>query len=79
MPFSQSTDNAVLAISSFNNELVIGGSFFKAGNLNFNRIAKFNGSSWSGFSSGLPGTVFTLAAVVYRGQYSHLLTMTINL
>jgi hypothetical protein len=47
---------SVDAIYSFNNELIVGGIFAKAGTTNVNNIAKWNGSSWSALSNGIPAS-----------------------
>jgi len=44
-------------------ELYAGGSFTTAGGVSANRIAKWNGSSWSALGSGMDATVNALAAV----------------
>jgi hypothetical protein len=44
-----------------NGELVVGGQFTTAGGLPANRIAKWNGTTWSAFGAGTDGSVFELA------------------
>ncbi len=66
---------AALAVSG--SDLYVGGRFMKAGDVEANNIAKWNGSSWSALSSGLGRTdpyvdVYALAASgsdVYAGGY----------
>src|SRR6059036_3818445 len=43
------------------NNFYIGGDFTIAGDVFANRIAKWNGSSWSALGSGMNGTVWALA------------------
>ncbi len=55
-------DNTVEAIAvSSTGEVYVGGSFINAGTTPVNRIAKWNGSSWSALGSGLNNSVFALA------------------
>ena len=49
-----------------NGDLVAGGSFTTAGGNNLNRIARWNGTVWSGFADGIGATVNALA--VSRGR-----------
>lgn len=44
-------------------ELVVGGSFTTAGGVTANRIARWNGTSWSGFGTGMNGSVFALTVL----------------
>ena len=46
-----------------NGDLVAGGQFTTAGGVAANRIARWDGSSWSSLGSGLNGTVFGLAVL----------------
>jgi hypothetical protein len=49
----EGTDGPVLALTVFNNNLIVGGDFDEAGNLGFNSryIAAWNGSAWFNLSS----------------------------
>src|SRR4030095_8710449 len=47
------TNGFVSCVVVYNTELVAGGSFTLAGLTSVNRIAKWNGSSWSALGSGL--------------------------
>jgi hypothetical protein len=48
-----------------NGDLVVGGSFSTAGGTSIDNVAKWNGSSWSGFGSGINGPV---EAIVLSGS-----------
>src|SRR3990167_8818692 len=54
------TASRVNTLTVYNNELIAGGSFTTAGGVLANRIAKWDGSSWSTLGSGMNDTVFTL-------------------
>lgn len=54
----------VNSLVTFNNELYVGGSFTKAGNISANNIAKWNGTNWSAVASGLNAEVYSL--IVYK-------------
>jgi hypothetical protein len=54
------TNGFVSCVVVYNNELVAGGSFTLAGFTSVNRIAKWNGSSWSALGSGLNDFAQTL-------------------
>lgn len=51
---------AVYALAVYNNELIVGGHFSKAGGISANEIARWNGSSWLPFGNGMNGTVYAL-------------------
>ncbi|MFM2091577.1 MAG: hypothetical protein RLZZ127_2066, partial [Planctomycetota bacterium] len=51
----------IFAIVPYGNGLVVAGSFTIAGNVSANRIAQWNGSSWSALGSGFDGEVLCLA------------------
>jgi hypothetical protein len=53
-------EDKVMSMNVFKNELVIGGDFKDAGSLTVYRIAKWNGSSWNRFSTGMDSTVYAL-------------------
>jgi hypothetical protein len=46
-----------------NGDLVAGGDFTTAGGVPANRVARWNGSSWSAMGSGLNNAVWTLAVL----------------
>lgn len=50
---NDTTDNYVRTMVVANDELYVGGSFTKAGDVTTDSIAKWNGSTWSGFNEGL--------------------------
>ncbi len=52
-----STTTNVYALSNYNNELYVGGDFTNVGTLAVNRIAKWNGSSWSNVGGGVTGAL----------------------
>lgn len=52
--------------AGFGPELFVGGSFGKAGDVNANNIAAWNGVSWRAVDSGTSGPVYSLK--VYNGQ-----------
>lgn len=61
------------ALQVFNNELVVGGHFNRAGGQPANRIAKWNGSAWSPLGTGVSLTEFddntaVFALTVYNNQ-----------
>lgn len=63
----------VNALQVFNNELIVGGRFNRAGGLAVNRIAKWNGSVWSPLGTGVSFTQFdndtsVYALTIYNGQ-----------
>lgn len=53
-------EDKVMSMTVFKNKLVIGGDFKSAGPLTVYRIASWNGSSWSRFSTGMDSTVYAL-------------------
>jgi hypothetical protein len=60
----------VNALAVSGNDLYVGGYFTNAGGILANRIAKWDGNSWSALGSGMNGGVFGLAAIgsdVYAG------------
>jgi len=69
-PMLPGTNGAVnaFAVSAYN--LYMGGNFTIAGNVNANRVAKWNGEAWSALGSGMNGQVNVLAtrgSTVYAG------------
>lgn len=64
------TNGIVNAIIKYNNLIVFGGSFTRAGQTNVNNIAAWNGNTWiplgSGSNNGVNDTVFALT--VYNGN-----------
>lgn len=67
------TDNDVLAITRLNTgQLIVGGLFTNAGGVRANRVAIFNGSTWSAMGNGFTSAVYALASAgsisnVYAG------------
>ncbi len=56
-------ETQVIALTEYNGELIAGGAFTTAGGTPANRIASWDGKSWSPLGSGMPeyyGQVFTL-------------------
>jgi len=60
-----STDGDVLALTIYNNDLIVGGSFTKAGTTAVSNISRWNGA-WAPIGAGLDGPVYTLAT--YQGS-----------
>jgi len=56
-------NNAVFALGVMDTNLYAGGVFTTSGGVSANRIARWNGTSWSALGSGMSGTVFTLAVI----------------
>ena len=56
----------VNAIVEFNEELYVGGTFNFAGGVSANRIARWNGTTWSPLGSGMNDWVYALT--VYNGE-----------
>lgn len=63
---SGGTNNSVFALTTYNGQLVAGGSFTTAGGVTVNHIAKWGGTFWYNVASGTNGTV--LALTVYNGE-----------
>ncbi len=53
-------NNYVEALAIYDNKLIAGGAFTRAGSLNVNHIAAWDGSSWSALGGGLNGEVYSL-------------------
>ena len=53
-------------LTVYNSELIAGGWFTSAGGVEANRIAKWNGTSWSGLGSGMDERVYALT--VYNNE-----------
>ena len=53
-------NDAVYALCQFDGYLIAGGMFTKAGDLNCNHIARWDGEEWDSLGSGTSGTVFDL-------------------
>jgi hypothetical protein len=51
-------------IEDFDGNIIVGGSFNRAGSTNANNIAKWNGSTWSQLGSGLNGPVFGMTLLL---------------
>ncbi len=65
----------VLALTFFDGDLIAGGEFSQAGNVNTNFIAKWNGSSWTPLGIGMDGAVnsFTIfnGYLIAGGNFTH--------
>ncbi|MFT7534097.1 MAG: hypothetical protein ACI85K_000042 [Hyphomicrobiaceae bacterium] len=62
--FAGGCDDAVsVAVFAPDGDLIAGGRFLDAGGVAANRIARWNGTTWSTFGGGLDGEVVTLAAL----------------
>ncbi len=63
-----------MALTSFRNELIAVGSFLKAGGINVNRIAKWNGSTWAALGTGLTQPAYALTTynneLIVGGEFS---------
>jgi hypothetical protein len=57
----------VRALIVYNNELIAGGGFNKAGEIDVNKIARWDGNSWQSLGSGILGAGI-LALTVYNGE-----------
>src|SRR5436309_7941036 len=59
----------VRALTIFNGDLIVGGYFTDAGGVAANRIAKWNGTSWSALGTGVSGAApYVEALIVYNNQ-----------
>jgi trimeric autotransporter adhesin len=58
-PLGSGTSGEVMALTEYNNELIVGGNFTTAGGINVNRLAKWNGTNWSAFGTAYPGIYVT--------------------
>jgi hypothetical protein len=65
-PLSLGMNNTVQAVTVWNGYLIAGGEFTTAGGSPVNRIAKWNGNSWTPLGSGMNNTVRAL--VVYNNN-----------
>jgi hypothetical protein len=77
------TDASILAIAlSGNGDLYVGGTFLKAGGVPANRIAKWNGSTWSALGTGTDDWVNALVIdgsnVYAAGKFIHAGGVTVN-
>ncbi len=54
---------AVIGLTAFNGDLIVGGDFTRAGDLPSNRIARWDGSAWRPLGSGMNTRVFGLMAL----------------
>lgn len=62
--FASGCDDAVSAsVFTPDGDLIVGGRFLDAGGIAANRIARWNGSTWSTFGGGLDGEVVALRAL----------------
>ena len=59
-------DNNIQALGIYNNSLIAGGWFRHAGGAAVNYIARWDGSSWSDYGTGISSTnIYVFAFVVY--------------
>ncbi len=65
-PLGTGTNGPVLAMLSFNGELIAGGTFSTAGGVSASNIAAWNGTSWRALGAGLDDNVHALA--VWNGS-----------
>jgi hypothetical protein len=59
--FRTGSFSSLLAIASFQGELIVGGRFTDVGSVAVNNVARWNGANWQPLASGLTGTVGALA------------------
>lgn len=59
-------NNTVFCFAVFNGDLIVGGNFTSINGQAINRLARFNGTTWSAFGSGMNGQVNALS--VYNGE-----------
>ncbi|MBL7127415.1 MAG: T9SS type A sorting domain-containing protein [Ignavibacteria bacterium] len=75
-------NSTVRALIVYNNELYAAGSFTNAGGVTANRIAKWNGSSWSSLGLGLNGSAYALEiynnSLIVGGYFSTAGGLTVN-
>lgn len=69
-------NNSVEGLGSFGTELIVGGRFTTAGGTPARSIARWNGSSWSTFGTGIQGSTVKaittfLGSLVIGGDFSH--------
>jgi len=71
-PLGNGTNNSVNTITSYYNEVYIGGKFTSAGSINANFVARWNGTVWQLVGSGFDAEVTTLTTFnneLYAGGY----------
>ncbi len=72
----------IFSLAVIENNLYVGGRFFRVGTVNVNNIAKWDGDSWSALGSGLDGNVFALAAnenyLFAGGEFTTTNGLTVN-
>jgi hypothetical protein len=75
-------DGDVIAAVVYDNALIVGGSFSLAGEVPANRIARWDGTSWSALGSGMNGDVYALAvydnALIAGGSFMEAGGVTAN-
>jgi hypothetical protein len=65
-PPSIGLNNPSYALTTYNGDLIIGGTFNKAGGVDVNRIVRWDGNSWQSLGGGVNGQVYALT--VYNGE-----------
>jgi hypothetical protein len=62
-------NNVVTSLTVYNNELIAGGGFIKAGGVDVNNIARWDGNSWKPLGGGMSGTNISVSALtIYNGE-----------
>ena len=56
-------NNTVYSVVSYGGEIFVGGDFYFAGGVAYNRIARWNGTSWSGLAGGTNGVVYSMVTM----------------
>jgi hypothetical protein len=59
-------DASVMVLTTYDDKLIAGGYFYKAGGVDANRIAQWDGNSWEALGSGMNAGVYALTA--YKGE-----------
>ena len=65
-PLSSGMNSVVRAVTVYNGELIAAGYFSTAGGTSANRIARWNGTSWSSLGSGMNNYIYAL--MVYNNE-----------
>jgi hypothetical protein len=67
-PPDSGMDNWIFALEEFNGELYAAGAFLNVGNVQANRIARWDGQTWSPLGSGANAQIFTLGVAEVAGS-----------
>jgi hypothetical protein len=65
-PLSSGTNGPIYAMTTYKNGLVVAGLFSKAGSVNANNIAIWDGTNWKNIGNGVNGLVLSL--IVFDGE-----------